>query len=180
MKVVLRSLALTLVLVCTVRVSGSRSSSGPLQADCVFTHPDLPGFCGVTVPVPAHSTVPQACESVLRCINGSACADAQKYCPNPGVSKIWKLDTARPGVVITASTPRVDCGYSNPGYSGWCRLTVPVPDGMQPRQACEMVVPCLNGTPCPGYVNFCGPDLHSGWQLAQVGQPVQLQTTPKR
>jgi hypothetical protein len=179
MKIWLRSAALTLVLVCTVRASGSPSSV-PSQADCVFTHPDLPGFCSVTVPVPRHSSIQQTCESVLRCINGSACADAQKYCPNPGVSKIWKLDAARPGVVITASTPRVDCGYSNPGYSGWCRLTVPVPDGTTPKQACEMVVPCLNGTPCPGYVNFCGPDLHSGWQLAQVGQPVRPATAPKR
>ena len=179
MKVVVRSLAIAAVLVCTVRASGSHPADPP-PAECAFTHPDLPGFCSVTVPVPRHSTLQQACESVLRCINGSACADAQKYCPNPGVSKVWKLDSAKPGVLITASTPRVDCGFSNPGYSGWCRLIAPVPDGMTPRQACEAVVPCLNGTPCPGYVNHCGPDLMSGWQLAQVGDPRRNPPTPKR
>ena len=177
MKVIARSLALAIVLTCTIRASGSHSN--PPQADCVFTHPDLPGFCSVEVPVPRHSDRQQTCESVLRCINSSACADAQSYCPNPGVSKIWRLDAVKPGVVITAETPRVDCGFSNPGYSGWCRLVAPVPDGTTPRQACETILPCLNGTLCPGYVNYCGPDLHTGWQLAQVGQPRRLQATPK-
>src|SRR5262252_2938741 len=109
MKSVLRVSSLVFVLVTTVAASGSHPPAAPPQADCTFTHPDLPGFCSVMVPVPRHSTLKQTCDSVLRCINGSACADAQKYCPNPGVSKIWKLDSAKPGVVITASTPRVDC-----------------------------------------------------------------------
>jgi len=173
------TLAFALIVFSTARAIGSPSTKDEPMADCSFSHPQLPGVCSATVPIPSHSTPLHACEAVLRCINGSACADAQKYCPNPGVSKDWKLLSAKPATIITASTPRVNCGYSNPGYSGWCVLMVPVPQGMTPLSACEAVLPCMNGGACPGYVHSCGPEIRSGWKLAQI-QPVKTpQPTPR-
>jgi hypothetical protein len=141
-------------------------------ADCSFRHPQLPGVCRVTVAVARHSTPQHACDSVLRCINATVCAEAQSYCPNPGVPKIWKLSSA------TAAQPRADCAFSNGGYSGWCRLSVPVPKGATPQQACEAVVPCLNGAPCEGFVHHCQADIVSGWKVAEA-RPATVQAAPK-
>jgi hypothetical protein len=148
-------------------------SDDAAKAACSFSNPQLPGWCNVTVPVAQHSTPQQACGAVLRCINSSACADSEKYCFNPGVRKNWKLEEAR------AWTPPADCGYSNPSYSGWCRLSAPVLKGMTPEGACQAVLPCLNGGPCEGFTGYCDPQNRSGWRLeeARASQP---QPTPRR
>ena len=60
-----------------------------------------------------------------------------------------------------------DCAFSNPGYSGWCRQTVPIPSGKTPRQACEVVLSCLNGNACPA--NYCNAGTNrSGWKLEEA------------
>ena len=173
--------AAALLIFSTAQVAGDPppKESGATQADCTFSNPQmLTGRCNVSVPVSHHSTPRHACEAVLHCINATACAEAQKYCPNPGIARGWKLETAKASVIITASTPRVSCAYSNPAYSGWCRLTVPAPKGMTPHHACEAVVPCMNGGDCPGYVHVCDPNIRSGWKVAEV-RPVQPQPTPR-
>jgi len=144
----------------------------PQAADCSFRHPQLPGLCRVTVAVGKQSTPQQTCASVLHCINATVCAEAQKYCPNPGVTRIWKLASA------TAARPRADCAFSNGGYNGWCRLSVPLPKGSTPQQACEAVVPCLNGTSCEGFVNYCQADIVSGWKVAEA-KAATAQAAPK-
>jgi len=151
----------------------SKSQAAPASADCSFSHPQLPGRCWTTVPVPRGSNPQQACDGVLRCINGSYCPEADRYCHNPGVPKTWKLEDAIP------TRARVNCAYSNPTSSGWCRLTAPVPKGMTPRQACEAVVPCLNGSPCEGYIHLCDPDNRAGWKLEEVS-PAPPRPTPAR
>ena len=60
-----------------------------------------------------------------------------------------------------------DCAFSNPGYSGWCRQTVPIPAGKTPKQACEVVLSCLNGNACPA--NYCNAGTNrSGWRLEEA------------
>src|SRR5262245_11573988 len=96
--------------------SSSQSKEEP-KADCSFSNPRLPSWCNVTIPMTGHSTPQQTCETVLRCIQNSACVDANKYCNNPGVpARDWKLESASKQIVIAPDTPRVNCGYSNPGY----------------------------------------------------------------
>ena len=148
------------------------ASNEPSAADCSFRHPQLPGLCRVTVAVARHSTPQHACDSILRCINATVCNEAQNYCPNPGVSKVWKLASATP------ARPRADCAFSNGGYSGWCRLSVPLTKGATPQKACEAVVPCLNGAPCEGFVNHCQADIVSGWKVAEA-KAATVQAAPK-
>jgi hypothetical protein len=161
-------------LFATMRAGGSEPAKSEAHtADCSFSNPNIPGWCNVTIPVPRHSTPQQACDAVLRCMNSSACPDHQKYCVNPGTARDWKLEEAK------ASLPRVDCAYSNSGFSGWCRRTSPVPRGMTPRQACEAIVPCLNGAPCQGFSQYCDPEIRTGWRLAEVN-PSAPPPTPRR
>ena len=70
------------------------------------------------------------------------------------------------------NTPKADCAFSNPGYSGWCRQTVPIPAGATPKKACEAVLSCLNGNACES--NYCNAqNIRSGWRLeeAKASQP---------
>lgn len=72
--------------------------------------------------------------------------------------------------------PKADCAFSNPYYSGWCRVTVPVPIESNPQEACAAVLRCLNGdnSSCQGNINPChAPDIRNGWRLeeAKVSQP---------
>jgi hypothetical protein len=63
--------------------------------------------------------------------------------------------------------PKADCAFSNPGYSGWCRQTVPKPAGTTPKQACEAVLRCLNGNACES--NYCNAqNIRSGWRLEEA------------
>ena len=65
------------------------------------------------------------------------------------------------------SAPRADCAFSNPGYSGWCRQTVPMPAGGTPKGVCEAVLSCLNGNACES--NYCNAgNIRSGWRLEEA------------
>jgi hypothetical protein len=62
---------------------------------------------------------------------------------------------------------KADCAFSNPGYSGWCRQTVPMPAGTTPKQVCETVLRCLNGDACEA--NYCNAqNIRSGWRLEEA------------
>ncbi len=63
--------------------------------------------------------------------------------------------------------PKADCAFSNAGYSGWCRQTVPMPAGTTPKQVCEAVLRCLNGNACES--NYCNAqNIRSGWRLEEA------------
>ena len=70
------------------------------------------------------------------------------------------------------TSAKADCAFSNPGYSGWCRYTVAIPQGATPKQACEAVLSCLNDNACAS--NPCNANnIRSGWKLeeAKPSQP---------
>ena len=73
---------------------------------------------------------------------------------------------------------KADCAFSNPGYSGWCRQTVPVASGKTPQQACEAVLSCLNGNACAS--NYCNaPNIRGGWRLEEA-KASQARSNPGR
>jgi len=85
-------------------------------------------------------------------------------------------ETRATGVPSSKDGPKADCAFSNPGYSGWCRQSVPLAAGATPKQACEAVLSCLNGNACSA--NYCNaPNVRGGWKLeeAKASQPA-----PKR
>jgi hypothetical protein len=164
-----------LVLSNTRGAAGLAPSGDGAQADCSFSHPQLPGRCNLTIPLPRNSTPEHACDAVLRCLNSGACTQREKYCHNTGLVRDWKLEEAK------VWTPPVQCGFSNPAYSGWCWRAVPVPAGFTPAQACQAVLACLNGSACEGFNQYCDAEnqVRSGWRLEQVMGP-ERPATPKR
>jgi hypothetical protein len=65
------------------------------------------------------------------------------------------------------ASSKADCAFSNPGYSGWCRQTVPMAAGSTPKQACEAVLSCLNGNACAS--NYCNAqNVRGGWRLEEA------------
>lgn len=75
--------------------------------------------------------------------------------------------TRASGVPSSKDSPKADCAFSNPGYSGWCRQTVPMGAGTTPKQACEAVLSCLNGNACSS--NYCNaPNVRGGWKLEEA------------
>jgi hypothetical protein len=65
------------------------------------------------------------------------------------------------------NSPRADCAFSNPAYSGWCRQSVPLTSGATPKLACESVLSCLNGNACSA--NYCNaPNIRGGWKLEEA------------
>ena len=78
--------------------------------------------------------------------------------------------------------PKADCAFSNAYYSGWCRVTVGMPDGATPHKACGAVLQCLNGdnSSCQGNIHPChAPNLRSGWKLEEA-KVSHAQPTPRR
>ena len=67
----------------------------------------------------------------------------------------------------TNSARRVTCSLSNPRYSGWCRVTENLPEGMTGKQVCESVLACLNDVRCSK--TYCNAtQIRGGWRLEQV------------
>ena len=67
-----------------------------------------------------------------------------------------------PGVAST-----VICAFSNPGYSGWCRVTQQLRPGARPRAFCSRVLACLNDSRC--IRTYCNATtIRGGWKLETV------------
>jgi hypothetical protein len=76
--------------------------------------------------------------------------------------------SATPGAATT-----VTCNFSNPSYSGWCRVTEPLAPGKRPRGFCSQVLACLNDVRC--IRTYCNATtIRGGWKLEKV------ETAPKR
>jgi len=69
-----------------------------------------------------------------------------------------------------AATPAegtVTCAFSNPGYSGWCRVTEPLGAGKRARGVCAQVLTCLNDVRCTR--TYCeATTIRGGWKLEKV------------
>jgi hypothetical protein len=62
---------------------------------------------------------------------------------------------------------RVICAFSNPRYSGWCRVTEELPDASTPEGVCQNVLGCLNAVACTK--TYCNAtEIRSGWRLEKV------------
>lgn len=67
-----------------------------------------------------------------------------------------------PGVAST-----VTCAFSNPSYSGWCRVTKQLQPGKRPRAFCSQVLACLNDVRC--IRTYCNAtQIRGGWKLEKV------------
>src|SRR5262245_6800809 len=74
------------------------------------------------------------------------------------------LPAPAPGV---GNPARVTCAFSNPRYSGWCRVTEDVPDTSTPEGVCQTVLSCLNTVSCTK--TYCSAtEVRSGWRLEKV------------
>jgi hypothetical protein len=70
------------------------------------------------------------------------------------------------------AAPSVSCAFSNPGYSGWCRVTKQLAPGKRPRSLCSQVLACLNDVRC--IRTYCNATtIRGGWRLEKV------ETAPK-
>ena len=62
--------------------------------------------------------------------------------------------------------------FSNPGYSGWCRVTKQLRPGERSRGFCSRVLTCLNDVRC--IRTYCNATtVRGGWKLEKV------ETAPK-
>jgi hypothetical protein len=76
------------------------------------------------------------------------------------------------GLADAPAAPTVTCEFSNPGYSGRCRVTNPVRAGKRPRGLCSQVLACLNDARCVR--TYCNATtIRGGWKLEKV------ETAPK-
>lgn len=69
--------------------------------------------------------------------------------------------------VAAAATAAVTCDFSNPGYSGWCRVTKRLRAGQRARGICRQVLTCLNDARC--IQTYCNATtIRGGWRLEKV------------
>jgi hypothetical protein len=56
------------------------------------------------------------------------------------------------------------CVFVNPAFAGKCTETATVPDGSTPKQACEVILQCLNSVDC--LKTYCqATTVRQGWTL---------------
>lgn len=61
----------------------------------------------------------------------------------------------------------VTCDFSNPSYSGWCRVTKQLQPVKRPRAFCSQVLACLNDVRC--IRTYCNATtIRGGWKLEKV------------
>lgn len=59
------------------------------------------------------------------------------------------------------------CALSNPGYSGWCRVTESIPKNSSAAAVCQNVIRCLNDLRCAK--TYCNATtIRGGWKLEAV------------
>lgn len=72
----------------------------------------------------------------------------------------------------TPAARTVTCDFSNPGYSGWCRVTKQLAAGKRARGFCAQVLTCLNDVRC--IRTYCdATTIRGGWKLEKI------EATPK-
>ena len=95
-----QSLALlAVILLSTLSVASSQPSNGDApRVDCAFSNQYYSGWCRLTIPLRGGSTPQQACETVLRCLNGdNAVCDGNVHpCHAPELRNGWKLEEVKP------------------------------------------------------------------------------------
>jgi hypothetical protein len=71
--------------------------------------------------------------------------------------------SAGPPSPAAGPTRTVTCAFSNPSYSGWCRVSRTLPrTGAQ--KPCRQVLACLNDVRC--VANYCNATtIRGGWRL---------------
>jgi len=62
-------------------------------ATCVFTNPAFAGKCTQSASLADGGSAQQACESVLRCLNDTACL--KTYCQATTIRSGWRLESAK-------------------------------------------------------------------------------------
>ncbi|HXB55157.1 MAG TPA: hypothetical protein VN461_10265 [Vicinamibacteria bacterium] len=83
-----------------------------------------------------------------------------------------------------SSATRALCVFSNPSFAGRCTETTDVPTGSSARQACEVVLACLNDATC--IKNYCeATTIRQGWALdsataAEAAPPGVASEAPHR
>ncbi|HEX7251650.1 MAG TPA: hypothetical protein VF376_02130 [Thermoanaerobaculia bacterium] len=86
---------------------------------------------------------------------------------------LWMSSPFSPRSSTSARSPaagnatRVTCAFSNPRYSGWCRVTEDIPEATTPEGVCQTVLSCLNTVSCTK--TYCNAtEIRSGWRLEKV------------
>jgi hypothetical protein len=83
-----------------------------------------------------------------------------------------EAQSPRPAATAAAPAPTVTCDFSNPGYSGWCRVTKPLKAGQRARGLCAHVLTCLNDARC--IQTYCNATtIRGGWKLEKVEGPTK-------
>jgi invasion protein IalB len=81
-------------------------------------------------------------------------------------------DQAPSSLTTSGGARTVNCDLSNPGYSGWCRVTKDLRPGKRPDSFCSQVLACLNDVRCAH--SYCSATtIRGGWKLEKV------ETAPK-
>ena len=62
-------------------------------ATCVFTNPAFAGKCTQNADLAQGGSPQQACESILRCLNDTACL--KTYCQATTIRSGWRLESAK-------------------------------------------------------------------------------------
>ncbi|MEX0879095.1 MAG: hypothetical protein WEB59_16455 [Thermoanaerobaculia bacterium] len=62
-------------------------------ATCVFTNPAFAGKCVENAKVAQGGSPQQSCESILRCLNETACLET--YCQSTTIRSGWRLESAK-------------------------------------------------------------------------------------
>src|SRR5262245_35910188 len=76
-------------------------------------------------------------------------------------------EAAAPRHSVVGNAARVTCAFSNPRYSGWCRVTEDVAQASTPEGVCQNVLSCLNAVSCTK--TYCNAtEIRSGWRLEKV------------
>lgn len=80
---------------------------------------------------------------------------------------LWLAAGSGAGAAQKKSLRTVSCSFSNPRYSGWCRVSESPPENAAPAQVCEGILACLNDVACSK--TYCNAtEIRGGWKLEAV------------
>jgi uncharacterized Ntn-hydrolase superfamily protein len=85
--------ALLLVLFAAGSPAPPVTPGATATATCVFTNPAFAGKCTQNADLAQGGSPQQACESILRCLNDTACL--KTYCQATTIRSGWRLESAK-------------------------------------------------------------------------------------